>query len=80
MKRGSSSSAASAAMQNSFAKYILQTDSVIAEGRVSLVMAESAPGGLAGRHARPLTSAERTAFYRALTSPIRRRILSYLGY
>lgn len=32
------------------------------------------------RLARPLTSTERTAFYQALTSPIRRRILSYLGY
>ena len=41
-------------------------------------MAEPAPAPR--RLARPLTSAERTAFYQALTSPIRRRILSYLGY
>lgn len=32
------------------------------------------------RLAQPLTSAERTAFYRALTNPVRRRILSYIGY
>jgi DNA-binding transcriptional ArsR family regulator len=33
-----------------------------------------------GRGARPETSAERTAFYQALTNPVRRKILSYLGY
>ena len=31
------------------------------------------------RLAQPLTSAERTAFYRTLTNPIRRRILNYLA-
>ena len=48
--------------------------------RVSEPSGRGGPAGLAGRHAQPLTSAGRTAFYQALTSPIRRRILSYLGY
>jgi DNA-binding transcriptional ArsR family regulator len=37
------------------------------------------PGG-AIRGAQPRSSTERTAFYQALTHPIRRKILSYLGY
>src|ERR1022692_290013 len=41
-------------------------------------MAESAAASR--RSARPSSSAERTAFYQALISPIRRRILRYLGY
>jgi DNA-binding MarR family transcriptional regulator len=32
------------------------------------------------RSPRPFTSAERTALYRTLTNPIRRRILNYIGY
>jgi DNA-binding MarR family transcriptional regulator len=41
-------------------------------------MAESAAASR--RSARPSSSAERTAFYQALVSPTRRRILRYLGY
>jgi DNA-binding transcriptional ArsR family regulator len=51
----------------------------VTSGETQARAPESPAAGTAGS-ARPGSSAERTAFYQALTNPVRRKILSYLGY